>query len=477
MESYKVVGKSVLKQDAWAKATGQAKYSGDIQLPGMLWGKILRSPYPHARIVRIDSSQAKALPGVHAVCTAADISPKPIGQFMEDRPAMAVDRVRHIGEPVAAVAADDPNTAEDALDLIQVEYEEMEAIFTVERALEPDAPVLHERLADYVDFMPRKSYGNVRQDARIARGDVEKAFAEADLVFEGHYTHQALHPGYIEPRATVATVDVTGKLTVWCTSKAPFRIRQNLAASLNMSVGKIRVIAATVGGDFGGKGGATIEPIAAALAIKSGRPVKIVLTRTEELGTHYTRHAATVDLKTAVNKDGAILGVQGKVIYDDGAYSGGVGGLKKCCANLQGAYNVPNVDLTLLNVYTNNPPAGQVQNMVIVKMCQNDRVDVVQAEAVLSKEVGHLAPDLYRGPWPHGGDRGRIALIGMRLTHTNVDQHDPLGTLQQPAIKRQIKPLVKIRKLKTGRPRKSLLTEWKQMNAIHFLPRRGLPFS
>lgn len=361
MTTYGVIGKSFPKADAREKATGKAAYSADVQLSGLLRGKILRSPHPHAWIRRIDTSKAEQLKGVAAVVTAKDATPTRFGQFLADRTVFATDRVRFAGDSVAAVAAVDEATAEEALGLIDVEYEELPAVFDTAAAMSPEAPILHPDLAEYKDVAPSRRYGNVRNDVQVKKGDAAAAFAACDLVLEGRFRAHPSHPGYLEPRACAASWDSSGKVTIWSATKAPFRVRTNVADGLGVPLSKVRIIVPALGGDFGGKGGATIEPIAAVLARKAGRPVRLVMTREEEMAFQATRHPCTIELKVGATRDGLLRAVQGQAIFDVGAYSMGGNGKATACVNLLGPYRVADADLAGLAVYTNNVPAGQVR--------------------------------------------------------------------------------------------------------------------
>ncbi len=359
--SYAVVGRSVPKVDARQKATGDAMYAGDLRLPGMLVGMILTSTSPHARLVTVDTGEAVRLPGVKAVITGQDIQPVRIGRFLKDRTILARDKVRHIGEPVAAVAAVDRATAEKALSLVRVTYEELPAVFSPQEALGPDAPIIHEGLAGYVDIIPSKRYGNVRNEVRYSWGDMEGALAGADLVHEETYVTQAVHAGYLEPRIAVASAEPSGRLTIWCSTKAPFVFRSQVAQALGMPVSQVRMIAPTVGGDHGGKGLATIEPICGLLALKSGRPVRVEMSRLDEFCMSFLRHPSVTRLKTAMGKDGRLLAVLGEISFDSGGYNDAIMGLAHTCFNLVGGYRAQAIDVVGRTVYTNNTPAGHVR--------------------------------------------------------------------------------------------------------------------
>ncbi|MBI4289801.1 MAG: molybdopterin-dependent oxidoreductase [Chloroflexi bacterium] len=359
---YRVLGKSVLKKDAAEKATGRAKFGGDFLFPDLLTGKVLRSPIAHGRIVKIDTRRALALPGVKAVVTHEDTPHQLVGRWVKDRTILAWEQVRFIGDPVAAVAAVDEETAEEALQLISVEYEELPAVFDIADAEGPGAPLVHERLAKYecesAHFHPK---GNLLAETHLTLGDVENAWAHCDAVWEDTYRTPVVHQGFIQPHEVTAASDASGRITVWTSSKAPFIVRQAVSQGLNIPMSRLRVIAAAVGGDYGGKGTAQIEPLCVLLAMKSGKPVRLALTREEELSFTFMREATITRLKIGARQDGALLALQGQITYDTGAYCDLVGHLDMSCVLLHGPYRIPHVDITARRVYTNNSPRGHMR--------------------------------------------------------------------------------------------------------------------
>lgn len=366
--AYSVVGKSLPKIDSRDKVTGRAQYAADISLPGMLVGKILRSPHPHARILAVDTTEAERLPGVRAVLTGANIPTARIGNQIKDQPILARDKVRFAGEPVAVVAAVDEATADAALSLIRVEYQELPVVTDPLAALEPEAPTIHEDLDSYeATLVPlgrrdgRPAPPNLLNRSRIQRGDVEKAFAQADLVVEARYRTQVVHPACLEPHACVAQVSPQGKVTVWTSTQGPFIIRNAIAHALSLPLSRVRVIGTVVGGGFGGKSSPFIEPMSVLLAQRTGRPVKIVLSRQEDFTGTSARHAAIIDLKTGITRDGQLLAVKGRVVFDTGAYADSGVMMARRCFNLQGPYNVPNVELEDAVAYTNNTMHGSMR--------------------------------------------------------------------------------------------------------------------
>ncbi|MBI4319603.1 MAG: xanthine dehydrogenase family protein molybdopterin-binding subunit [Chloroflexi bacterium] len=354
-----VVGKSVVRRDALEKALGQAAYLDDVVLPKVLIGKVLRSDYAHAKIIRIDTGRAKALPGVKAVITADDLPGARHGPFVKDTPILATGKVLYVGEPVAAVAAVDEETANDALTLIEVEYEQLPVVLDPVAAMSDDSPLVHENLLSYPAVFSARRWGNVCSHTRFNLGDVEKGFREADHAFEDTFRTQEVHQAYLEPHGAIASFDAAGKVTVWTTTQSVFHTQASISETLLIPASKIRVISTRVGGGFGGKVEAITQPIAVALAQKTGRPVKVVFTRDEELAGTRPRHPSIVDIKTGVKKNGTIVARQVRFVLDTGAYADdgpGIVGFAALCAT--GPYKIPNVLVTGYGVHTNKTPCG-----------------------------------------------------------------------------------------------------------------------
>ena len=307
--NYRVIGKPVERVDGPEMLTGQAIYGPDVKLPGMLWGKILRSPIPHGKVLRVDVEKARNHPGVKAVIAAKDVPARRYGYAVEDEHIFAIEKVRFVGQPVAAVAAVDEDTAEEALSLIDVEYEEMPAVFTAEEAMRDGAPLVHDNLADlkarsvYLASWYPVQGTNIIHRASNERGDVEAALKKADYVFEDEFHASQIHHSYMEPHATTAAV-VGGMVTVWTCSQEVFELRTVMASLFGVPESKMRIICTKVGGGFGGKIEPRLEPVAIALALKSHRPVKMVMTRTDEFTASAGSTPATVKLRTGAMKDG-----------------------------------------------------------------------------------------------------------------------------------------------------------------------------
>lgn len=350
-DDFKVVGKSHRKIDGMAKATGEAVYADDIQLPGMLHAKTLRSPHAHARIVSIDTSRAEALPGVHAVITGKDM-PIQYGviPWTPDETALAVDKVRFIGDEVAAVAAVDEDTANAALELIDVEYEELHAYMDPRESLERDEPQIH----------TNRKNNNVSKHVQLEFGDVDGAREGADLVVSGHYEfHGSTHTA-IEPHCAVARVSPEGVLTLWSSTQISHYVHRAIARVLEWEPQKIRVIQPCLGGAFGGKSDPfSLEFCVAKLSQLTGRPVKMLWTREEVFYAHRGRHPMSLDYTTSATEDGKITGVDAKILIDGGSYSSfGLVTTYYSGQLLTGPYDFPSYRYDSTRVFTNKPPCG-----------------------------------------------------------------------------------------------------------------------
>jgi CO/xanthine dehydrogenase Mo-binding subunit len=363
MTTYKVIGTQVPRPELNGKATGDAQYTGDVQLPGMLWGKILRSPFSHARIVSIDTSKAEALPGVHVVLTGDDVKGIRFGRGYRDAPVLAPGRVRFVGDRVAAVAAESTAIAQDAVNLIDVQYEELPAVFDPLEALQPDAPVIHPELNEYIGLpKPVDPPSNAFAVDLVERGEVEAGFASADVIVENTFTVSRVHQAYIEPHSCVAWLDDSGKMQLWAPNKNPHGLGQTVARALGIESDQINVNPVVVGGDFGGKGAAMEEPLCCFLAMKAKRPVRLAMSYTDEFTAGAPRHGGVMTLKTGVMSDGTIVAHQMDAAFDSGGYGGFRPGASLGGA-LHGAasYRIPNVRMEVKRVYTNNLPGGQMR--------------------------------------------------------------------------------------------------------------------
>jgi CO/xanthine dehydrogenase Mo-binding subunit len=342
--------------------TGAVQYTADVTLPGTLWGRALRSPLPHARIVHIDTTRAHQVPGVHVVLTGADVRGIRYGRRLFDVPVLAEDRVRFAGERVAAVAAEDRDAAEEALQLIEVEYEELPAVFDPLEALGQDAPILHPEVNSYIGLpKPLEKPSNAFAWDTWSKGNIEVGFAQADLIIENTFTVPRQHQAYLETHSCLVWLDEQERVQVWASCKVPYQVKEQLSVALGLPKERIRLNPVAIGGDYGGKGSPMDIPLAYVLAVRTGRPVKMVMDYVEELTAGNPRHAAIIQLKTGVKRDGTLVAHQSRVVFDSGAYGGfkpvptvNLGGAAKA----GGPYKIPHVRLEGVQVYTNTIPGG-----------------------------------------------------------------------------------------------------------------------
>jgi xanthine dehydrogenase molybdenum-binding subunit len=356
MPEEKVLGRNYPRVDAADKVSGRSQYAGDVYLPGMLICKVLTSSRPHARILSIDTTEAEQVPGVRAIITGKDIPDVRFGSgAVKDRRVFALDKVRYVGEPLAAVAAVDEIAAVEALELIRVGYEDLPAVMDPLEALKPDAPLVHEDLPRY-DGYAASMGGNVCTILDSDRGEVDKAFAEADAILEDTFRSQGINQGYLEPMACLANVDPSGRINVWTSTQGPYAVRASLAAVLQIPIARLRIIPMELGGGFGAKLRLCLEPYPVFLALKTGKPVKMVATREEVFTLSGFRLPTTIYLKTGVQKDGTIVAREAISIFDMGAYLGA--GVQSGVSHTIGPYNIPHHRVRSYAVYTNKIWAG-----------------------------------------------------------------------------------------------------------------------
>lgn len=359
---FKVVGHPVGRVEGPDKVSGKMVYTADVQVPEALWGKCLRSTMAHARLVRVDAARAREVPGVHAVLTGADVPDLRVGVSLQDLPVLARDRVRFIGDKIAAAAADTPEAAEEALSLIEVEYEELPAVADVPEALAAGAPVIHPELASYAGVPARpEGQPNVLSLKEHAAGDVAQGFAEAEVVVEHTFRTPQVHQVYLEPHAAMVAANDPQRIDVWASCKAPFRLKKMLAAQLGLDEESIHVHGIALGGDFGGKGSQMDVPVCYYLSRAAGRPVKMVMDYTEELMAGDPRHPALMHLKLGAKRDGTLVALDTDIYFDSGAYSGfkpsEIDG-----SYVTNAYRIPNYSVRTHNVYTNGVPGGYMKS-------------------------------------------------------------------------------------------------------------------
>lgn len=345
--------------DAADKATGRARYADDIRLPGMLHAAIHTSQQAHARIVACRTDAALALPGVHAIVTGADIAGTRWGGIVKDETMLARDKVRYVGEPIAAVAAIDAATAIRAAAAIEVDYEPLRCVLSPDAALARDAPLVHEGFAAYVKTVDGGGHGNIVFETDVAEGDVDHAFAQCDAIVEGTFETQAQHHVYLETNGCVADVDASGRITLYASCQSVHHAQQRVAEELGEPMARIRVIATRVGGAFGGKHASNLHSIAAWLARAARRPVKLVLSRMQDFEVQRSRHPARIWMKTGARHDGTILARDVRVTLDGGAYADeSPAVLAFALLMSRGPYRIPNVRAHGAVVYTNKLRAG-----------------------------------------------------------------------------------------------------------------------
>lgn len=364
-QAYNVIGRPEIRVDGEEKVTGKAIYTVDVELPGMAHGKILRSPYAHAKLARIDCSKAEKLPGVHAIITRND--QRRLGMFgaaYKDQTIVAIDKVRYVGDPVAAVAAVDEATAEQALALIEVEYEELPAVTSIDEALAPGAPLVHDTASRGGELMgeryetPKEFAGtNLCYRFSYANGNVEEGFKNSDHVFEDTFTFPRVQHFSMEPHATIAQVE-GDRITLWAGTQEPFTLREHLASIFHLPLNKIRIIVPYLGGGYGGKLAVKTEPLAVALSWKARRPVRLAHTIEESFKT-VTRHPSRVYIKSGVTKGGKLVARQCVIYMETGAYAdAGPRVTQKAGYRCFGPYRIPHMKADAYTVYTNTVPAG-----------------------------------------------------------------------------------------------------------------------
>ncbi len=412
-QAYNVVGRPEIRLDGTDKVTGKAVYTVDVELSGLTHGKILRSPYAHARIKRIDGRKAEALPGVYAVITRDD--QRGLGMFgaaYKDQTIVAIDKVRYVGDPVAAVAAVDEATAEEALNLIDVEYDELPAVTSIEEALAPDAPLVHDSSFSGGEMMgqhyeaPKEFAGsNLCYRFSYAKGDVETGFKKADHIFEDTFRFPRVQHFSMEPHATVAHVD-GNHITLWAGTQEPFTLREHLSEIFHLPLNKIRIIVPYLGGAYGGKLAVKTEPLAVALSWKAKRPVRLAHSIEESFKT-VTRHPARVQIKTGVTKDGKLVARQCLIYMETGAYAdAGPRVTQKAGYRCFGPYRIPHVKTDAYTVYTNTVPAGAYRGFgtLQVTWAYESQMDIIAEKLAMDPLALRLKNLLKKGELYTPGD-------------------------------------------------------------------------
>ncbi len=415
MAEHTVIGTRLAKVDGPERVTGKAAFGADLLLPNMLWAKLVRSPYSHARIKNIDPSKALALPGVKAVICADDLPPLAkgttaplVGEVSIDMSAirelvMASDKARYHGQAVAAVAATDPFTAEEAAELVGVEYEELPVVGDVLQAMQPNAPLVHEDLYTTEEATQEKSAqpSNIATHTVYTHGDPEAGFQEADIVLEKTYTTQMVHQGYMEPQACAARVEPDGKLSVWTSAQGHFTVRNQLVALLNLPASRLNIIPMEIGGGFGGKALALFEPTVATLAQKTGRPVKLVISREEVLRATGPGSPAVITVKAGAKKNGSLTAASAIMRYDAGAFPGSP--VSRGLLVGLAPYKLANLHAEGYDVVTNKPrvaayrapggtPAGFAVDSLMDELAEALNIDPLEFRRRNAAQEGDILP-------------------------------------------------------------------------------------
>ena len=421
--AYTTIGKSLPRIEGAGKVTGQTRYAADLPFEGLLWAKVLRSPIPHGRIVSIDKSRASALPGVHAVLTGADVPEVFVGTRVKDQPVLATDRVRFAGDAVAAVAAESKDIAEQAINLIEVEYEELPFIEDPVEALKPSAPLIHEDRLKYKNA-PQLPEGisphNLQSYVLWKNGDLEAAFKRASRVFEHTFRTPLSHHGYIEPHACTVQVHPDGRVEVWASNKGPWGLRDQMAGDFAIAKEKVKVHVVHVGGDFGAKASLIDVPIAYFLSKATARPVKLVFDYSEEILAGGHRHPAVITLRTGVEQDGTLAAVKATIHFSGGAYGSQkanpqvtvLGGRR-----LASMYRVPAIHVETFCAYTNQVPCTQTRTpgSPQVVFAFESQMDIIARELGIDPITLRRRNILHDGDASPMGDKWNHILIGQVL--------------------------------------------------------------
>ena len=358
------IGKSMPQLDSFLKVTGTATYAFDIELPGMLYAKLVTSPHAHARIMKIDTSKAESIPGVVAVATGSEF-PYRLGIYVGDRDVLAVDKVRWVGHPVAAVVAETLEAAEQAIDQVEIDYEPLPTLFDPLEALKPDAPVIHEKMSEYrvsPAFKPIPGT-NIANQFKLVRGDVERGFQECDVILEGEFDIPHVTHGFMELQSVIADYKKDGTVEIWTSTQSPFSTRYLMALSLGIPVNKIIIKAPLCGGGFGGKVGIGWEPLVALLSMKAGyKPVKLVLSRKEQFCSAPLREGFHASVKAGFRKDGKLFAYKARFVMDAGGYADYTVNVCRAAGySSEGCYEVPNIYCESLAVYTTKVPTSAMR--------------------------------------------------------------------------------------------------------------------
>ncbi len=417
MNEIRSVGIPSPRVEGEQKVGGGALYASDVVLPDMMWTKVLRSPITHGRIKSVDVSKALALPGVKVVLTGADLAGARIGKKIVDMPLLADGVVRYAGEKVAAVAAESEAVADAAVNLIDVEYEELPVLIDALEALAPEAPLLHPNLAEYKGLLHKiETPSNAFVRLNWKKGEVEAGFRQSDVVLENTFTVPAVHQAYIEPHCSLVRINADGTAEIWSSNKSPFALRDQVGSALGISPASLIIRPCYVGGDFGGKGDGNDVALCYALAQKSGRPVKLLIDYAEELVAGNPRHGAVITVKTGVKKNGILIAQHVRFIFDSGAYGAyRPQGYLVGAHDAPGPYRVPNCLVEEIYVYTNKMPCGYMRapgHLQAMFACES------QADLV-ARRLGIAPTEFRRMNLMHDGD---TAPLGEVIPHVKATE-------------------------------------------------------
>src|SRR5690348_11715552 len=433
-ELQKVVGTRPIRPDGVDKVTGRANFGADMVMPGMLWGKVKRSPHAHARIVSVNTEKARALPGVKAIVTADDFPPiaseeafvgeGPMNFRDLSRNCMARVKVLYDGHAVAAVAATSPSIAEEACELIEVQYEVLPYVIDVEEAMKPDAPLLHDDLfTQGVDPKPAQA-SHVAKVVAFTTGDIEAGFRDADVVIERRYSNAPVHQAYIEPHACVVSFAADKQCTIWSSSQGQFMVRAYCAKLLGIDISDIRAIPAEIGGGFGGKTLVYLEPVALALAKKTGRPVKMVMSREEVFRGTGPAAGAVVEVKLGAKKDGTLTAGEVVLKYQAGAFPGSPVGPGCMCAFAM--YDIPNAKVTGYDVVSNRPKVaayrapGAPNSSYGVESCLAELADQLGIDPLALREKNAATDGVKAAHGPTWANIGYLQTVEAAKNHPHL---------------------------------------------------------
>lgn len=429
-EEYRVIGTRPPRKDGVDKLTGRALFGPDIRLPGLLHGKMLRSPHAHARIRSMDTRCAEALPGVYAVVTAKDL-PRAVDRmtmlgeilanfkYLSDH-TLASDKVLYVGHAIAAVAACNPHVAEEAIQRIEVEYEVLPAVVDVRKAMQAHAPLLHEHLVTRSLSGVRGGPSNVASHFQHVKGDPVQGFAEADVIVEREFTTATVHQGYIEPHAATALWSADGELTVWSTTQGAFAVRDQLAELLDYPMSKIRVIPTEIGGAFGGKNTSYLDTVTALLSRKTGRPVRMVMTRTEVFLGSGPTSGCYMRVRMGATRAGRITAVQAELCFEAGAYPGSPVG--SAAASIFGAYDIPHGQIDGYDVVVNKPKTGAYR-------APGTTQAVFAVEQVADEVAERIGMDPLAFRWINAAKEGTRRVIGS--VHARIGSYEVLRAARE----------------------------------------------